>query len=398
MKQMSLSDQVKWLLRGVSECISEELLIKKLEKNKPLVVKAGFDPTSTDLHLGHTVLINKLKQFQIAGHQIVFLIGDFTAMIGDPSGRDMTRPLLTRKDVIENAKTYTEQIFKILDPAKTQVVFNSSWLGQLSAQDLIQLMSFHTVARMLEREDFTKRFSNQQSISIHEFVYPILQGYDSLHIKADIELGGNDQKFNLLMGREIQKNHQQEQQVVLMMPLLEGTDGVKKMSKSYGNTIGITETPAQMFGKIMSIADTLIIRYFELLTSIANDELDLLRSRLRTENPRDIKMELAVMLVSNFYDADLAMQAKQAFIEQFSHKQMPEDIPIVVLSQQQQTFSLPVLLKDLGLVESSSQAIRLIEQGGVKADGNKVMPGQVLDYMPGLVLQVGKRKYVKIGH
>lgn len=398
MKQMSLSDQVKWLLRGVSECISEELLIKKLEKNKPLVVKAGFDPTSTDLHLGHTVLINKLKQFQIAGHQIVFLIGDFTAMIGDPSGRDMTRPLLTRKDVIENAKTYTEQIFKILDPAKTQVVFNSSWLGQLSAQDLIQLMSFHTVARMLEREDFTKRFSNQQSISIHEFVYPILQGYDSLHIKADIELGGNDQKFNLLMGREIQKNHQQEQQVVLMMPLLEGTDGVKKMSKSYGNTIGITETPAQMFGKIMSIADTLIIRYFELLTSIANDELDLLRSRLRTENPRDIKMELAVMLVSNFYDADLAMQAKQAFIEQFSHKQMPEDIPIVVLSQQQQTFSLPVLLKDLGLVESSSQAIRLIEQGGVKADGNKVMPGQVLDYMPGLVLQVGKRKYVKIAH
>jgi tyrosyl-tRNA synthetase len=398
MKQMSLSDQVKWLLRGVSECISEELLIKKLEKNKPLVVKAGFDPTSTDLHLGHTVLINKLKQFQIAGHQIVFLIGDFTAMIGDPSGRDMTRPLLTRKDVIENAKTYTEQIFKILDPAKTQVVFNSSWLGQLSAQDLIQLMSFHTVARMLEREDFTKRFSNQQSISIHEFVYPILQGYDSLHIKADIELGGNDQKFNLLMGREIQKNHQQEQQVVLMMPLLEGTDGVKKMSKSYGNTIGITETPAQMFGKIMSIADTLIIRYFELLTSIANDELDLLRSRLRTENPRDIKMELAVMLVSNFYDADLAMQAKQAFIEQFSHKQMPEDIPTVVLSQQQQTFSLPVLLKDLGLVESSSQAIRLIEQGGVKADGNKVMPGQVLDYMPGLVLQVGKRKYVKIAH
>jgi tyrosyl-tRNA synthetase len=398
MKQMSLSDQVKWLLRGVSECISEELLIKKLEKNKPLVVKAGFDPTSTDLHLGHTVLINKLKQFQIAGHQIVFLIGDFTAMIGDPSGRDMTRPLLTRKDVIENAKTYTEQIFKILDPAKTQVVFNSSWLGQLSAQDLIQLMSFHTVARMLEREDFTKRFSNQQSISIHEFVYPILQGYDSLHIKADIELGGNDQKFNLLMGREIQKNHQQEQQVVLMMPLLEGTDGVKKMSKSYGNTIGITETPAQMFGKIMSIADTLIIRYFELLTSIANDELDLLRSRLRTENPRDIKMELAVMLVSNFYDADLAMQAKQAFIEQFSHKQIPEDIPTVVLSQQQQTFSLPVLLKDLGLVESSSQAIRLIEQGGVKADGNKVMPGQVLDYMPGLVLQVGKRKYVKIAH
>lgn len=366
MKQMSLSDQVKWLLRGVSECISEELLIKKLEKNKPLVVKAGFDPTSTDLHLGHTVLINKLKQFQIAGHQIVFLIGDFTAMIGDPSGRDMTRPLLTRKDVIENAKTYTEQIFKILDPAKTQVVFNSSWLGQLSAQDLIQLMSFHTVARMLEREDFTKRFSNQQSISIHEFVYPILQGYDSLHIKADIELGGNDQKFNLLMGREIQKNHQQEQQVVLMMPLLEGTDGVKKMSKSYGNTIGITETPAQMFGKIMSIADTLIIRYFELLTSIANDELDLLRSRLRTENPRDIKMELAVMLVSNFYDADLAMQAKQAFIEQFSHKQMPEDIPTVVLSQQQQTFSLPVLLKDLGLVESSSQAIRLIEQGVLK--------------------------------
>jgi tyrosyl-tRNA synthetase len=398
MKQMSLSDQVKWLLRGVSECISEELLIKKLEKNKPLVVKAGFDPTSTDLHLGHTVLINKLKQFQIAGHQIVFLIGDFTAMIGDPSGRDMTRPLLTRKDVIENAKTYTEQIFRILDPAKTQVVFNSSWLGQLSAQDLIQLMSFHTVARMLEREDFTKRFSNQQSISIHEFVYPILQGYDSLHIKADIELGGNDQKFNLLMGREIQKNHQQEQQVVLMMPLLEGTDGVKKMSKSYGNTIGITETPAQMFGKIMSIADTLIIRYFELLTSIANDELDLLRSRLRTENPRDIKMELAVMLVSNFYDADLAMQAKQAFIEQFSHKQIPEDIPTVVLSQQQQTFSLPVLLKDLGLVESSSQAIRLIEQGGVKADGNKVMPGQVLDYMPGLVLQVGKRKYVKIAH
>jgi tyrosyl-tRNA synthetase len=251
---------------------------------------------------------------------------------------------------------------------------------------------------MLEREDFTKRFSNQQSISIHEFVYPILQGYDSLHIKADIELGGNDQKFNLLMGREIQKNHQQEQQVVLMMPLLEGTDGVKKMSKSYGNTIGITETPAQMFGKIMSIADTLIIRYFELLTSITNDELDLLRSRLRTENPRDIKMELAVMLVSNFYDADLAMQAKQAFIEQFSHKQMPEDIPTVVLSQQQQTFSLPVLLKDLGLVESSSQAIRLIEQGGVKADGNKVMPGQVLDYMPGLVLQVGKRKYVKIAH
>ena len=396
MTQMSMNEQVKWLLRGASECISEAWLTQKLEKNEPLVIKAGFDPTSTNLHLGHTVLLNKLKQFQMLGHHVMFLIGDFTAMIGDPSGRDVTRPQLTRDDVVENARTYTEQVFKVLDPKQTQVVFNSHWLDQLSAQDLIKLMSFHTVARMLEREDFTKRFSNQQPIAIHEFVYPILQGYDSLHMNADVELGGNDQKFNLLMGREIQKNHQKSQQVVIMMPLLEGTDGVKKMSKSYGNTIGITDEPSDMFGKVMSIPDSMIIRYFELLTSISNEELEALRHRVQVENPRDVKMELAVTLVSTFYDKDMAEKAKMGFIEQFSRKQIPDDIPEVILSAEQKALTLPLLLKSLGLVDSSSQAMRLIAQGGVKAGGDKVQPKQVIEYVPGLVLQVGKRKFIKL--
>ena len=396
MTQMSISDQIIWLLRGSSECIPQEWLKKKLEKNGPLVIKAGFDPTSTHLHLGHTVLLNKLKQFQILGHHIMFLIGDFTAMIGDPSGRDVTRPQLQRDEVLENARSYTEQVFKVLDPKRTQVVFNSQWLDQLSAQDLIKLMSAHTVARMLEREDFTQRFSNQQSIAIHEFVYPILQGYDSLHLAADIELGGNDQKFNLLMGREIQKNHQKEPQVVMMMPLLEGTDGTKKMSKSYQNIIAITDEPADMFGKIMSIPDSLIIRYFELLTSIKNHELDELRHRVQTENPRDVKMDLAVLLVSTFHDSAAAQKAKNGFIEQFSRKQVPDDIPVVTLTVAQKALTLPLLLKDLGLVDSSSQAIRLIAQGGVKVGGDKVQPKQLIEYTPGLVLQVGKRKFIKI--
>mgnify|MGYP000523198335 CR=1 FL=1 len=394
--QMSLPKQLNWLLRGVSECISSQWLEQKLAKEQPLIIKAGFDPTSTNLHLGHTVLLNKLKQFQLLGHQIVFLIGDFTAMIGDPSGRDVTRPQLTRQQVLEHAKTYQEQVFKILDPEKTIVKYNSDWLDKLSARDIIQLMSSHTVARMLEREDFTQRFSNNQPISIHEFVYPMLQGYDSKHLEADVELGGTDQKFNLLMGREIQKHHSQAQQVVMMMPLLEGTDGVKKMSKSYENTIGITLAPADMFGRIMSIPDHLIMRYYELLTSISNEDLEQINMRLETENPRDIKLELAHHLVEIFHDNNAADSARDGFLSQFSQRQVPDDIPLYTLTKAQRAMAIAPLLKELAIVESTSQAVRLLKQGAIKIDGEKIAQDNMPDYRDEMVIQVGKRRFLKL--
>jgi tyrosyl-tRNA synthetase len=330
------------------------------------------------------------------GHQIVFLIGDFTAMIGDPSGRDVTRPQLTRQQVLEHAKTYQEQVFKILDPEKTIVKYNSDWLDKLSARDIIQLMSSHTVARMLEREDFTQRFSNNQPISIHEFVYPMLQGYDSKHLEADVELGGTDQKFNLLMGREIQKHHSQAQQVVMMMPLLEGTDGVKKMSKSYENTIGITLAPADMFGRIMSIPDHLIMRYYELLTSISNEDLEQINMRLETENPRDIKLELAHHLVEIFHDNNAADSARDGFLSQFSQRQVPDDIPLYTLTKAQRAMAIAPLLKELAIVESTSQAVRLLKQGAIKIDGEKIAQDNMPDYRDEMVIQVGKRRFLKL--
>ena len=395
MEKMSIKKQLEWLLRGVSECISEEWLQEKLALNRPLVIKAGFDPTSTNLHLGHTVLLNKLRQFQLLGHQVVFLIGDFTAMIGDPSGRDVTRPQLTKEQVIANAQTYQEQVFKVLDASKTKVIYNSEWLEKLSASDLIRLMSSHTVARMLEREDFTKRFSTNQPIAIHEFVYPMLQGYDSVELKADVELGGTDQKFNLLMGRELQKNQQLAQQVVLMMPLLEGTDGVRKMSKSYGNTIGITLEAADMFGLLMSIPDEMIERYYGLLTSISNEELALIGKRMQTENPRDIKLDLAEHLVGIYHSEAVSKEARLGFLNQFSKKKVPDDIPVFTLSVEQQTLPIAPLLKNLEVVESTSQAMRLLKQGAIKINGEKLTE-QTPVYEHDMVIQVGKRRFLKL--
>ncbi|MCB1785251.1 MAG: tyrosine--tRNA ligase [Gammaproteobacteria bacterium] len=394
----SIQDSLRLIRRGATEILVESELEKKLARGKPLRVKAGFDPTAPDLHLGHTVLINKLRQFQDLGHEVLFLIGDFTGMIGDPTGKSATRPPLTRDEVIENAKSYEEQIFKILDPAKTLVLFNSSWMADLNAADLIQLAARHTVARMLERDDFSKRYRSGQPIAIHEFLYPLVQGYDSVAMKADVELGGTDQKFNLLVGRQLQESYGQEPQVVLTMPILEGLDGVQKMSKSLGNYIGITDPPEDMFGKIMSISDDLMWRYFELLSFRPLDEIERLRRQVADGgNPRDVKFELGVEIVGRFHSADAAHRARQAFVDRFQKGAIPEDIDECVLEGGGAGLPIANALKDAGLVASTSEGNRMIMQGAVRLDGNRIDDkGLVLASGISVVCQVGKRRFARI--
>jgi tyrosyl-tRNA synthetase len=385
--------------RGSEEILVEDALRKKLAKGRPLRVKAGFDPTAPDLHVGHTVLINKLRQFQELGHEIIFLIGDFTGMIGDPTGKSATRVALTRDDVLENAKTYEEQIFRILDPQRTRVVFNSSWMGEMRAADLVQLAARHTVARMLERDDFSKRYKSGQTIAVHEFLYPLIQGYDSVALKADVELGGTDQKFNLLVGRQLQEAYGQEPQVVITMPILEGLDGVQKMSKSLGNYIGITDPPEEMFGKVMSISDELMWRYFELLSFRPLSEIGAWRQAvLEGENPRDIKFRLAEELVSRFHDATAAQRSKDGFIARFQKGAIPDEMPHHDLPVREGG-ALPIanLLKDAGLVKSTSEALRMIGQGAVRVDGERI-EDRALALQSGTthVCQVGKRRFARV--
>jgi len=396
---MTSSDQVlHGIRRGADEILLEAELAARLDGGKRLRVKAGFDPTAPDLHLGHTVLINKLRQFQDLGHDVLFLIGDFTGMIGDPTGKNATRPPLTREEVLENARTYEAQIYKILDPAKTQIMFNSSWLGQLTASDMVMLAAKYTVARMLERDDFQKRYSSNQPIAIHEFLYPLLQGYDSVSIKADIELGGTDQKFNLLVGRELQKAFGQLPQVVITMPLLEGTDGVNKMSKSLGNYIGINEPPDEMFGKIMRISDTLMWRYFELLSFESSESIkEKKRHAADGANPRDFKFELAIEIVNRFHGSNIGEKAKQDFIARFQKGEMPDDMPEVNVAAATGRLGLPSLLKEAGLAASTSEAMRLIQQGGVRIDGERLSdPRREIQAGETHVFQVGKRKFARV--
>ena len=385
------------LIRGCEEVLPQQELEKKLQKGTSLKIKAGFDPTAPDLHLGHTVLLNKLRQLQQYGHEVIFLIGDFTAMIGDPTGKNVTRLPLSQETVLENAKTYQEQVFKILDPLKTKVVFNSQWLAQFSAVDLIRLAATHTVARMLERDDFNKRYTTGQPIAIHEFLYPLLQGYDSVALKADVELGGSDQKFNLLMGRELQKHYGLEPQVVMMTPLIEGLDGVKKMSKSLDNYIGINEPAADIFGKIMSISDELMWRYIDLLSFKTGKEIQTLKqSVIQGANPRDIKIDFAKEIVARFHDQTQAEQAHKEFIERFQKGIIPEDLEEQTLTLKE-PLSLVQLLKQMNLTPSTSEAIRLVKQGAVKINGDKVEDGTlVLPTGQTYIIQVGKRRIAKL--
>jgi tyrosyl-tRNA synthetase len=400
---LSPEEQLKIIKKGVLEIISEDELLEKLKEGRPLIVKAGFDPTAADLHLGHTVLLQKLRTFQQLGHTVYFIIGDFTAMIGDPSGRDQTRPPLTKEQVLENAKTYKDQVFKVLDPEKTVVVFNSSWLAEMKAEDLIKLTAKYTVARMLEREDFKKRFKENVPISIHEFIYPLLQAYDSVAIKADVELGGSDQRFNLLIGRDIQKEYGIEKpQVAILLPLLVGTDGVKKMSKSYGNYIGITEPPEDMFGKVMSISDELMWQYWQLLTDLTVEEIEKMKKDVESGliHPMEVKKELAMYIVERFHSKEEAVRAKEHFEKVHSKKEIPDDIPVVKvqdLNIQQQEVELFELVFMLNLSPSKAEAKRLIKQGGVKLDGQKVEDFLYkVDLTKPHIIQVGKRKFVKL--
>ena len=383
--------------RGAEEILVEEELVAKLKEGRPLRVKLGMGPTAPDIHLGHTVILNKLRQFQDLGHEVLLLIGDFTAQVGDPSGKNSTRPPLTPEQVADNAKTYAEQAFKVLDPHKTQIVYNSSWLGELGATGMIKLASKLTVARMLERDDFKKRYSSGQSIAIHEFMYPLLQGYDSVALKADVELGGTDQKFNLLMGRELQKDAGQPPQVVLTMPLLEGLDGVKKMTKSAGNYIGVDEAPGEMFGKIMSLSDELMWRYFELLSRRSLDQLATLRQQVAEgANPRDIKILLAKEIITRYHSEAAAEQAHQDFVLRFQKNAIPDDLPEVTLQAGGEGIAIANLLKDAGLVDSTSEALRMIRQGAVKVDGDKLDDGKLVVQPGQAVYQVGKRKFAKV--
>ncbi|MEJ2463815.1 MAG: tyrosine--tRNA ligase [Candidatus Thiodiazotropha sp.] len=393
-----IAGTLQLIKRGTEEVLPEELLLKKLQRQKPLKIKAGFDPTAPDLHLGHTVLINKLRQFQELGHEVIFLIGDFTGMIGDPTGKSATRPPLTREAVLENAKTYEHQIFKILDPSKTTVLFNSSWMGEMSAVDLIQLAAKHTVARMLERDDFNKRYTSGQAIAIHEFLYPLIQGYDSVALKADVELGGTDQKFNLLVGRQLQEAYGQEPQVVITLPILEGLDGVQKMSKSLNNYIGITDPPEEMFGKVMSISDDLMWRYFELLSFRPMSEIEAWREGVtKGDNPRDVKIRLAEELVERFHSKEQAERSHQAFVARFQKGQMPDEMPEFSLEPPEGGYPIANLLKDTGLVKSTSEAMRMIKQGAVRIDGERVSDqGLALQGGQTLVLQVGKRRFARV--
>jgi tyrosyl-tRNA synthetase len=395
MSQQEILSQIK---RGSEELLLESELIKKLEQDRPLRIKAGFDPTAPDLHLGHTVLLNKMRQLQDLGHHALFLIGDFTGMIGDPTGKNATRPPLTREQVLANAQSYKDQVFKVLDPNKTEVVFNSTWMDKFSAVDLIRLAATHTVAQMLERDDFCKRYKGNQPIAIHEFIYPLVQGYDSVALKADIELGGTDQKFNLLMGRELQKHFGQPAQCVLTMPLLEGLDGVNKMSKSLGNYIGVTDTPTDMFGKLMSVSDDLMWRYYDLLSfrslaQIANFKEEVANGR----NPRDIKVMLAQEIVARFHSQKAADGALAEFEARFQKGVLPDDMPEISVDSTNGQIAIANLLKQANLVASTSEALRMIDQGGVKLDGDKVVD-KSLQIKAGTVVvaQVGKRKFGRI--
>ena len=395
----SANSQLDELARGADEILVFDELRDKLALNRPLRVKAGFDPTARDIHLGHTVVINKLRQFQDLGHEAIFLIGDFTGMIGDPSGKNATRPSLTPEEVAANAETYKEQIFKILDPDKTKIVFNSAWMAEMNAADLVRLASRSTVARMLERDDFSKRYQANQSIAIHEFLYPLVQGYDSVALEADIELGGTDQKFNLLMGRQLQQQMDQQPQVVLTMPLLEGLDGVNKMSKSLDNYVGITDSPDEMFGKLMSVSDELMWRYFELLSFKPLTEIAQLRRRVDDgENPRDIKFELAGELVGRFHGETAAAEALKSFVSRFRNNEMPADMPEIALAADSDaTLGIAHVLHKAELVASTSEAFRMLKQGAVKIDGERV-EDRSLNIAAGSthVFQVGKRRFARV--
>ena len=394
----SIMEQIAELTRGADEVLPEDGLKAKLEEGRPLVVKAGFDPTAPDLHIGHTVLINKMRQFQQLGHEVVFLIGDFTGMIGDPSGKNATRPPLSTEEIRANAATYEKQIFKILDPEQTRVEFNSTWMGSMDAAGLIKLAARHTVARMLERDDFNKRYNGGQPISIHEFLYPLVQGYDSVALKADVELGGTDQKFNLLVGRQLQQDFGQKPQIVITTPLLEGLDGVQKMSKSLGNYIGITEPPGEMFGKIMSISDELMWRYFEVLSFRTLDDIAGLRKAVGDGmNPRDAKFELGVEIVARFHSKADAENARQEFVSRFQQGAMPEDIPEVSLQTQDGVLGIAYLLKGAELVSSTSDAFRMLKQGAVKIDGERVEDRSLqMEAGSTHIYQVGKRKFARV--
>ncbi|GAC04890.1 MAG: tyrosine--tRNA ligase [Paraglaciecola chathamensis] len=386
------------LQRGAEEILLEEELIAKLKEGKPLKIKAGFDPTAPDLHLGHTVLINKLRAFQKLGHEVIFLIGDFTGMIGDPTGKNVTRKPLTREDVLANAETYKEQVFKILDPSKTTIRFNSQWMEELGASGMIKLASSQTVARMLERDDFKKRYANGQPIAIHEFLYPLVQGWDSVALKSDVELGGTDQRFNLLMGRELQKGQGQRPQTVLMTPLLEGLDGVQKMSKSLGNYIGITDSPSDMFGKIMSISDDLMWRYYDLLSFKAIEEIAQYKEQVAAgTNPRDIKIALAKEIIARFHDEAAADAAHHEFVQRFQKNAIPDEMPEFTFEAGEEGMAVANLLKEAGLVASTSEAMRMVKQGAVKMDGEKVADQKTtFRSLEQAVFQVGKRKFARV--
>lgn len=398
MNELKQQDALAIIKRGADELLIEAELIKKLEQARPLRIKAGFDPTAPDLHLGHTVLLNKMRQLQDMGHHALFLIGDFTGMIGDPTGKNATRPPLTREQVLANAESYREQVFKVLDSEKTEVVFNSTWMDKFSAVDLIKLAATHTVAQMLERDDFSKRYKGNQPIAIHEFIYPLVQGYDSVALKADIELGGTDQKFNLLMGRELQKHFGQAPQCVLTMPLLEGLDGVNKMSKSLGNYVGITDTPTEMFGKLMSISDTLMWRYLELLSFESMATIATWRAEVQAgRNPRDIKVALAQEIVARFHSQKAAVDALAEFEARFQKGVLPDDMPELSVSSADGKIGIAHLLKQANLVASTSEAMRMIAADAVKLDGEKISD-KALNLNAGAVVvaQVGKRKFARI--
>jgi tyrosyl-tRNA synthetase len=392
------TEQLTELRRGAVDLLLESDLERKLQRGRPLLVKTGFDPTAPDLHLGHTVLINKMRQFQQFGHDVVFLIGDFTGLIGDPTGRNATRPPLTPEAIRDNARTYETQIFKILDRERTRVEFNSTWMGPMTAAGLIQLAARHTVARMLERDDFSNRYRGGQPIAIHEFLYPLVQGYDSVALKADVELGGSDQKFNLLVGRQLQESYGQEPQVVLTTPLLEGLDGVNKMSKSLGNYVGITDPPDEMFGKLMSISDELMWRYYELLSFLPLVEIARRRAEVEGgRNPRDAKFDLGIEIVDRFHGAGSGTRARDRFIARFQQGAMPESIPVVTVQATEGQVGLAQALKSAGLVASTSEAMRQIRQGAVRIDGEKVEDiATTLAFGSQVVVQVGKRRFARI--
>lgn len=394
----SVKEQMEVIQRGADEVIVEKELEKRLRAGGKLRVKAGFDPTAPDLHIGHTVLINKMRQFQQLGHEVIFLIGDFTGMIGDPSGKNATRPALSQDEILENAKTYQDQVFRILDPDQTKIMFNSTWMSEMSAADLIHLAGKHTVARMLERDDFSKRYKDGRSISIHEFLYPLVQGYDSVAMKADVELGGTDQKFNLLVGRQLQQAYGQQPQVVVTMPLLEGLDGVQKMSKSLGNYVGITDPPADMFGKLMSISDDLMWRYFELLSFRSTADIAALQKAADNgKNPRDIKIELAMEIIERFHDGAAAERARDDFVARFSRGEIPDEMTECELAAEDGELGIANVLRGAGLTASNSEGFRMLRQGAVRVDGAKVSDRDlVLTAGATYIIQVGKRKFARV--